>query len=74
MGEEVRGKVTEQLAGGELIISFEGDLLRVANESRKAFKVGEFVVLEVMALSPIRFKLATQVVRRRVPGHFDVSV
>ena len=60
--------------GQTVVFSFEGDLLRVANESRKFFSVDEEVRLEVIAVTPIRFKLAGQITRQRLPGRYDVSV
>jgi hypothetical protein len=74
IGQRVQGRVTEQLPSGELIISFEGDLLRVSNESRHKFTAGDLVDLQVASQNPVTLKLATKLRSRRSPGHFDVSV
>ncbi len=74
VGDMVWGRVTEQLANGELIISFEGDLLRVANETNKRFYIGETVILTVSSQNPLIFKLAKHQKSRREPGKFDVTI
>jgi hypothetical protein len=74
LGQRVQGKVTEQLASGDLIISFEGELLRVANESQHKFAVGQIVDLQVATQNPLSFKIATRLRSRRTPGNFDVSI
>ena len=73
-GDTVRGRVTEQLSSGDLIISFEGDLLRVSNETNQQFKPGDFVLLTVASLDPIQFRLAKSQRPARTPGKFDVTV
>jgi hypothetical protein len=55
VGDGVEARVTERLANGDLIVSFDGDLLRVCNETRRQYRVGDTVSLIVRAINPLRF-------------------
>ena len=59
IGEFTVAKVTEILSMDEVIMSFNGDLLRVQNESRRSFQIGEIVKCRVTQLHPLRFELAS---------------
>ena len=74
IGQSVRAKVTELLPGDDLLISFDGDLLRVHNETRRALRVGDEVVLIVKAVRPLRFQLAPERSEQRLRGRIDVSI
>lgn len=69
-GDRLKGQVEEILPGGDVIICFSGDLIRVHNETRRPLKVGESVVVTVAAVNPLRFQI--QMGKSR--GHLDVSV
>ncbi len=56
-GERIEGRVEEIQAHGELLVNFQGDLLRVSNESHLNLKPGEVVQLEVTATAPLRFQV-----------------
>lgn len=72
LGDSVEGRVAEVLTSGELIISFRGDLLRVANATHQVFQAGEVVRLIVVATRPLRFRLQDGSDREsRSPGRFD---
>ena len=58
-GQQVEAKISEVLSNGDLIAVFQGDLLRVKNQTQKTFRVGEHIVLEVSAVRPLSFRLAT---------------
>ena len=58
LGQVIRAKVIEKLNESALIVSFGGNLLRVENKSRLQFEVDSVVALEVIALDPLRFRLA----------------
>ncbi len=73
VGETLKGQVTEHLPGHELLIGFQGDLLRVVNETGRSFSVGDPVWLIVRAINPIRFQLLDRREQRR-RGRIDVSV
>jgi hypothetical protein len=73
LNETLRGKVVEIFTDGELLMSFSGDLVRVQNETRRPFDVGQLVIVIVKAIEPVRFQLADPMQARR-RGHLDVSV
>ena len=73
IGDRVTGRVTEQLSSGELIISFHGDLLRVANETKQEFSTGQYIELVIATINPISFKVAPPRLRARQTGKMDVS-
>ena len=74
LGESVRGRIEEILSGDELLINFSGDLLRVGNETRRPFRVGDLVTVIVKALQPLRFQLLPERAEQRRRGHIDVSI
>ncbi|MEK7355658.1 MAG: hypothetical protein AAB250_04375 [Bdellovibrionota bacterium] len=71
IGELVDGRIEEVLERAELIISLDGQLLRVQNETRQAMRVGQMVKLVVSATAPLAFKLYIRKSGRR-DGHLDV--
>ena len=70
VNQSVRAKVTEVQRDGSLIVSFSGSLLRVENQSKVSFKMGEIVELIVIATKPLKFRLASQ----RSSHQFRVSI
>ena len=58
LGQILRGKVIEKLSESALIVSFDGTLLRVENQSRVRIEVGESVSLEIVEIDPLRFRLS----------------
>jgi hypothetical protein len=74
VGESVFARIAELLPGDELLISFDGDLLRVHNETRRALRVGDEVTLIVKAVKPLRFQLALERSEQRRKGRLDVSI
>ena len=74
LGEALRARVEECLSGGELIINFGGDLLRVHNETGRELRVGDPVTLVVRGVSPLRFSLQADLQEQRRRGHLNVSV
>ena len=57
MGQKVWATVDEVLDLETLIVSFNGDLLRVANRSDRIFRVGQRIQLNVASLKPLKFRL-----------------
>ncbi len=57
IGQKVWAVVEETLAGNELLINFNGDLVRVQNQSSKLFKSGSRVQMEVRSLAPLTFRV-----------------
>lgn len=54
----VMAKLIELQNDGSVIVSFQGRLLRLKNESNQKFKLGEMIALVVTATKPLRFRLA----------------
>ena len=69
-GDRLRARILELQAGGDILISFDGDILRVRNETNRALRVGQVVTVFVIETSPLRFQLASE----RRTGHLDVNV
>ena len=74
VGESLSGDVQECLPGGDLIICFGGDLLRVHNETSHPFQPGECVTLVVRSIEPLGFQLIPDRAEQRRRGRIDVSV
>jgi len=73
-GVQVWALVEECLEGNEVVINYNGDLIRVVNESSKIFRVGERVQLRVMAVQPLEFKILTLGSRFVRPISIDLNV
>ena len=59
-GQKVEGKVNEVLPGGDVIVSFAGELLRLSNQTGVQFKNNESITLEVRQVSPIQFQIVRE--------------
>jgi hypothetical protein len=57
IGDQVWAQVVEHVSSEEFIVSFHGDLIRVRNESLKAFALDEKVLVKVTAVNPLSFQL-----------------
>ena len=83
VGDIVRAEVTEALgahvAGGigrldDLIVSFQGDLVRVRNESHRRWRVGEKILVRVTQVSPLLFQLVNEDHEKRSATRINVQV
>ena len=59
-GDTLEGRVRECLDNEHLIVSFEGDLLNVHNQSRQSFAEGDVLALRVESIRPLRFKIVSE--------------
>ena len=57
LGQRTEAKISDVLASGDVIVSFEGQLLRIYNQTNKKFSIGQRVELEVTGIKPLRFQL-----------------
>ncbi len=65
VGDMVRAQIVEVLragrgestAGEELIVSFQGDLVRVQNKSQMIFQAGDKILVKVTQITPLLFQL-----------------
>lgn len=55
--QKVWALIEEVLDNEDLIVSFQGDLIRVQNQSGKKFRPGQRIQLKVTALEPLGFQL-----------------
>ena len=56
-GDVVEAEVSEILTDNEIIMSFQGDLLRVQNHSRKTLVRGQKLFCRVTSIEPLRFEM-----------------
>jgi hypothetical protein len=49
--------LVEEVNGTNLIVNFQGDLIRVGNQSGKRFRPGQRIQLLVVSIQPLGFKL-----------------
>lgn len=49
--------LVEEVNGTNLIINFQGDLIRVGNQAGKRFRPGQRIQLLVVSIQPLGFKL-----------------
>lgn len=59
-GDVLRAEVVELITDKELIVSFYGDLIRVANHSRQKLMIGQEVYLRVLSVNPFSFQLRSR--------------
>ncbi len=57
MGQKVWATVEEVLDEKEVIVNFDGDLLRVGNKSSRRFRTGQRIQLHVESINPLQFRL-----------------
>jgi hypothetical protein len=80
-GDQVEATVVEIVDEREFIIRYDGDredlqsrLLRIKNESRRTWKIGDRVWLRVLEILPLKFQLIEPLNEQRRRGRLDVSV
>ena len=56
-GQKVWATVEEILDDQEILVNFDGDLLRVGNRSSRRFRAGQRIQLHVESVSPLQFRL-----------------
>jgi ribosomal protein S1 len=69
VGDFIEGRILEIQDDGSMVVSFQGDLIRVSNQTQKTLKCGSFIDLIVTAVSPYAFRLA-----ENQGQHIDVSI
>jgi hypothetical protein len=69
VGDQIKGRILEIQDDGSMVISFQGDLIRVCNQTQKILKCGSAIDLIVTAISPYAFRLA-----EHQGLHIDVSI
>jgi len=67
-GDRVKAKVAEIQNNGFMIVEFQGDLIRVQNQTQRCFQAGQDIALVVTRIQPYTFRLAEG------QGRFDISI
>ncbi len=73
-GDVIVAKVFEKLSSYEYIVSIEGQLIQVQNQTLKQFEVGNLVSLLVAAVKPLQLQLLSQDRAQNRGRGLDVSV
>ena len=80
-GDQVEATVVEIVDEREALVRYDGDvedldsrLLRLKNESGRAWKMGDQVWLRVLEVAPLKFQLIEPINEQRRRGRLDVSV
>jgi hypothetical protein len=63
-GERLQAKVEEVLAGNELVVIYDGQYLRVINDSGRKFQPGHLLHLIVVGVSPLKLQLYSQYMKK----------
>lgn len=74
IGDRVWAQIVEHVSQDEFIVSFQGDLIRVRNESFKHLSINDKVLVRVVALNPLAFQLLTEKDSATGASRIDVSV
>ena len=72
IGQKVWATVEELLEKDQLLVNFEGDILRVTNFSQRRFRSGQRIQLHVEGLSPLQFRLVEP--RRLLDRQLDIEI
>lgn len=66
--------LVEELISDDLIVNFQGDLIRVANQSGRRFRPGQRIQLKVVAIEPLGFKLLEPHAPSPIINRIDISI
>lgn len=56
-GKRIRAQIVEVQSGDQILVSYQGQLLRVTNQSGKKLKKNQYLDLLVTSESPLQFKI-----------------
>ena len=74
VGDQIWAQVVEHISASEFIVSFQGDLVRVRNESLCSLKPDEKILVRVMSLAPLSVQNVQPGDTKRAATRIDVSV
>lgn len=66
--------LVEEIISTDLIVNFQGDLIRVGNQSGRRFRPGQRIQLKVIAISPLSFQLLESRQSRQTILGLDISI
>lgn len=80
-GDQVEATVVELVSPHEFIVRFDGGpedpasrLLRLKNESRRDWQIGERVLLRVLQIAPLKFQLVEPLHEQKQRGRLNFSI
>jgi hypothetical protein len=80
-GDQVRATVVELILAHEFIVRFDGGpedpearLLKLKNQTRRSWQIGEEVWLRVLEVAPLKFQLIEPLHEQRKRGRLNVSI
>jgi hypothetical protein len=71
LGQKVWATVEEVLDSNDILVNFDGDLLRIGNKAERAFRPGQRIQLHVSSIEPLQFRL---VETKRLQLGIDVEI
>ena len=72
-GQQYRGKLIEETdEGRRWVVSIDGKLIVVKNDTTLTFRKGQFVILEVQSLKPLAFHVIGRAHRK--DRHINVRI
>jgi len=75
VGDLIRAQIVEVIGDGdELIVSFQGDLIRVQNKSLCQLKAGEKILVRVTQTAPLFFQLVGETDEKRGATRINLQV
>lgn len=66
--------LVEELVSNDLIVNFQGDLIRVGNQSGRRFRPGQRIQLQVTSIAPLGFKLLETREPSKIISRLDISI
>jgi hypothetical protein len=55
-GQRIKASVEEVMANNDIIVSFQGNLIRVGNATQRLVRAGEVLDLQVVGTDPLEFR------------------
>lgn len=74
VGDTLWVQIIEKVENNEWIVSFNGDLSRVKNESLVRLNVGDKTLVRVLSVNPLAFQLVTDSDRRRGASRINLQI
>jgi c-di-AMP phosphodiesterase-like protein len=75
VGDLIRAQIIEVIgAGDELIVSFQGDLIRVQNKSLSTLRGGDKILVRVTQTAPLFFQLVSEDDEKRGATRINLQV
>lgn len=74
IGDVVRAQIVELFADGECIVSFQGDLIRLRNESVAKLQLSDKILVRVIATRPLLFQMLQVSDREQKPTRLNINI